>query len=131
MAFAGLFPFRLTITEKCGKAAGVFEVYLLAPQDEMTEELVDNGYAVGNVCSLRRSAPDRPEAVTEGIAGIIEQVPYLGWGKIAMWAYGLSRITDYLMTRTDIDRERIAISWDIPDWGKQPFYAVLWIIGIP
>ena len=101
------FPFRLTIPKNAEKPP-VFLKFTFGPQDEMTEELVDNGYAVGNVF-YQEIAPDRPEAVTEGIAGIIEQVPYIGWVKIAMWAYGLSRITDYLMTRTDIDRERIAI----------------------
>ena len=31
------------------------------------------------------------------------------WGKIGMWAYGASRVMDYLQTREDIDREHIAI----------------------
>jgi hypothetical protein len=31
------------------------------------------------------------------------------WGRIAVWAYGLSRAVDYLKTRTDVDHSRIAV----------------------
>lgn len=74
----------------------------------VTEELIDNGYAVAHVY-YQDIMPDRPEAETEGVGGLTEKIPYIGWGKIAMWAYGISRITDYLATRKDIDAGRIAI----------------------
>jgi pimeloyl-ACP methyl ester carboxylesterase len=32
------------------------------------------------------------------------------WGKIAMWAYGGSRVVDYLMTRDDIDKDCISVA---------------------
>jgi hypothetical protein len=31
------------------------------------------------------------------------------WGTIALWAWGIQRAVDYLVTRNDIDRERIAL----------------------
>lgn len=74
----------------------------------VTEELIDNGYAAAHVF-YQDIMPDRPEAESEGVGRLIEKIPYIGWGKIAMWAYGISRITDYLVTRSDIDTGRIAI----------------------
>ena len=31
------------------------------------------------------------------------------WGKVGMWAFGASRIMDYLQTRDDINTDRIAV----------------------
>lgn len=101
------YTFQLTCPKNIEKPP-VFIKFNWSAADEMTEELADNGYAVASVF-YQDIMPDRPEAVEEGIAAVIERVPYIGWGKIAMWAYGISRITDYLMTRDDIDRARIAI----------------------
>ena len=101
------FPFQLTIPKDVEKPP-VFIHLSGNPVDTMAEELSDNGYAVASVY-YQDIMPDRPEAELEGIARIIEKVPYIGWGKIAMWAYGISRITDYLMTRDDLDTGRIAI----------------------
>ena len=103
MAF---FPVRLSIPKGIEKPP-VF-LCLTGPSMDMVEEFLDNGYAVA-VIYYQDIMPDSPEAVNEGIAGIIEKVPYIGWGKVAMWAYGLSRAMDYLCTRDDIDRNRVAI----------------------
>lgn len=32
------------------------------------------------------------------------------WGKIGMWAYGTSRVMDYLMTRDDLDKDHLILS---------------------
>ena len=79
------------------------------PCDGMSEELIDNGYACASVY-YQDIMPDRPEAVIEGVGRIIEVLPQIGWGKVSMWAFGISRIMDYLETRKDIDHARVAIA---------------------
>lgn len=102
------FPFELTLP-KAVKCPPVFLSITGYPVNYLTEELIDNGYAVASVF-YQDIMPDRPEAELEGIGRIIEKIPYIGWGKIAMWAYGVNRITDYLMTREFIDTGRIAVA---------------------
>lgn len=101
------YPISLTRPKNVEKPP-VFLKFNFSCTDEMTEELIDNGYAVASVF-YQEIAPDRPESTEEGIAAVIESVPYIGWGKIAQWAYGASRITDYLMTRKELDTGRIAL----------------------
>ena len=102
------FPFQLAIPKNVINPP-VFIHITGYPADYMTEELTDHGYAVASVF-YQDIMPDRPEAVLEGVGRIIEVLPEIGWGKIAMWAFGVCRMTDYLMTREDIDRKRIAIA---------------------
>ena len=103
-----VFPLELALP-KALRRPPVFLSITSFPVHYVTEELVDNGYAVASVF-YQDIMPDRPEAELEGIGRIIEKVPYIGWGKVAMWAYGISRITDYLMTREDLDTNRIAVA---------------------
>jgi hypothetical protein len=46
--------------------------------------------------------------------GLYKHIPAVGepdehWGRIAVWAYGLSRAVDYLSTRPEVDAKRIAV----------------------
>jgi hypothetical protein len=46
--------------------------------------------------------------------GLFKQIEGVGkpeehWGRIAVWAWGLSRTVDYLATRPDVDAQRIAV----------------------
>lgn len=101
------FPVRLAIPKEVQKPA-VFLNMTGFPGTEIVEELIDCHYAAVTVF-YQDIMPDRPEAEMEGVGGLCEKTPYIGWGKIAMWAYGISRVTDYLMTRQDIDTGRIAV----------------------
>lgn len=102
------FPLELALPKAVSRPP-VFLCLTGYPVHDMTEELTDNGYAVASVF-YQDIMPDRPDAELEGMGRILEKISYIGWGKIAMWAYGVSRITDYLMTREDLDTERIALA---------------------
>lgn len=78
------------------------------PTDPMVEEIIDQGYACASVY-YQNIMPDRPEAELEGVGGISEVIPEIGWGKVCMWAFGISRIMDYLEIRNDILRDKVAI----------------------
>src|SRR5258707_9846849 len=76
------------------------------------EQSIDRGYAVATFYSGDVD-PDRAE-VREGI-----QPQFLkkgqtksgapDWGNIAAWAWGIQRAVDYLVTDSDLDKERIAV----------------------
>ncbi|MDO4291923.1 MAG: hypothetical protein Q4C65_01715 [Eubacteriales bacterium] len=68
------------------------------------EEILDAGYGLA-VCYYQDIALD--SAQTD--AGLFETTERYTWGKIAKWAFGLSRIMDYLETVPDIDAGRIAL----------------------
>ena len=82
------------------------------------EEIIDNGFALVQVRHHLITPDDNhPEDYFASFhSGLGEK--YIGnrtrekteWGKIGMWAYAASRVMDYLQTRTDINRERIAIA---------------------
>lgn len=75
------------------------------------EQMVARGYAAaaffnGDV------APDKKENQwTEGAHGIFDRKPRTpdAWGTIAAWAWGASRVMDYLETDPLIDRKRVAV----------------------
>jgi hypothetical protein len=75
------------------------------------DQSIDRGYAVATFYSGDID-PDRPD-VREGIQPHFrkkgEQPGPHDWGTIAAWVWGIQRAVDYLLTRDDIDRDRIAV----------------------
>jgi dienelactone hydrolase len=77
------------------------------------ELIVDRGYAVATA-AYGDIFPDRPD-FSGGIfpffrrQGQTDREPH-DWGAIAMWACGLQRVIDYLVTDRDIDPARIAVT---------------------
>jgi dienelactone hydrolase len=72
------------------------------------EQAIDRGYAVAT-CYYGDIDPDRADK-REGIQPHIQ--PQKGphdWATIAAWAWGLSRMVDYLVTERDLDAKRIAV----------------------
>ena len=75
------------------------------------EELVDRGYALATAY-YGDIDPDKHDW-TDGVhalyykEGQTQPAPH-EWGSIAAWAWGLSRMVDYLATRDDLDSGRIA-----------------------
>jgi hypothetical protein len=75
------------------------------------EQSIDRGYAVATFYSGDID-PDRSD-VREGIQPHLRKKgdkpgPH-DWGTIAAWAWGISRVVDYLRTDKDIDKDRIAV----------------------
>jgi len=76
------------------------------------EEIVARGFAAVAIHNADVE-PDNPEGFRNGLRGFLD-VPgdhpreeY--WGTLAAWAWGASRVLDYLETDEDIDHERVAV----------------------
>lgn len=72
------------------------------------EEIIDAGFAVAHFY-YQDIAPDTADDFANGIALSYGRNPFDAWGKVRMWAWGASRVMDYLLTREDIDKSRIAV----------------------
>ena len=42
--------------------------------------------------------------------GVHQLYPESDWGSIAAWAWGMNRVTDYLVTRDDVDPKRLVVT---------------------
>lgn len=77
------------------------------------EQSIDRGFAVATA-AYGDIFPDRPD-FTGGIfpyfrrPGQTEREMH-DWGAIAMWAWGLQRVVDFLVTEEDVDGRRIAVT---------------------
>ena len=71
------------------------------------EELIDNGFAL-IVAYYKDIATDDGD-FSSGLAAGYDHEAY-SWGKISMWAWGASRIVDYLYSRPEIDCDNIAVA---------------------
>lgn len=75
-------------------------------------EIADRGYAVAAVCYKDIVNDNLCGDFSDGIAltfGTTKNRFGNEWGKVGMWAYGASRILDYLLTRSDIDAEKAIV----------------------
>lgn len=71
-----------------------------------TEEIIDNGFALGVIYYEDITADNGDFG--SGLAAMYDREGPCAWGKIGMWAFAMSRAIDYLETRPEIDKERIA-----------------------
>ena len=77
------------------------------------EEIIENGFALAVVNYEDIVNDHRGGDYSDGLAkafGTDNPRKPDEWGKIGMWAYALSRVLDYLLTRDDIDGQRTVIS---------------------
>lgn len=75
------------------------------------KDLIARGYATAAFCNVD-VVPDETNAFKEGAFRIFDgpgNRPQNAWGAIAAWAWGASRVMDYLQTDPDIDHQRIAV----------------------
>ena len=103
------FPCSLTIPKGIEKPA-VFLTLTFTPTiaDGLGEEILDHGYAIASVY-YQDIAPDKEDDFEGGVGRFCNRNRFDSWGKIGMWAWGTSRIMDYLQTLSTIDTERIAV----------------------
>ncbi len=85
----------------------------LAPHRyDPVEEIIDHGYALV-VVDYKDMVNDKYFGdFSDGIAahfGTTDNREPEEWGKIGMWAWGASRILDYLTERDDVDSKKVAV----------------------
>ena len=79
----------------------------------VAQEIIDKGWGYATV-GYQDIQPDRVNAWTEGVIGVTlaqqrQQPEPDEWGTISAWAWGVSRIVDYLETESTVDKRRIAL----------------------
>ncbi len=77
------------------------------------EEIIENGFALAVVNYEDIVNDHRHGDYSDGLAkafGTDNPRKPEEWGKIGMWAYALSRVLDYLLTREDIDGQKTIVS---------------------
>lgn len=76
------------------------------------ESIIARGYAAA-VFHVDDVDPDKDDGFKDGVHGVFDPPgqPRGGdaWGTIAAWAWGASRVVDYLVTDADLDAQRIAV----------------------
>ena len=76
------------------------------------EEITDADYAMAVVCYTDIVNDRHFGDFSDGLAayfGVTADRSDETWGKIGMWAYGASRVLDYLLTRGDIEARQTAV----------------------
>lgn len=76
------------------------------------EQIIERGYATAAFLNSDLD-PDKFDNFKDGVHGIFDDknTPRAAdaWGTIAAWAWGASRVMDYLETDVDIDQKRVAV----------------------
>ena len=83
---------------------------LIPDKYQPTEELIDNGYAAFTFCYKDVTSDDGD--FTNGLAGVLYPNGERGEkdaGKIALWAYTATFVMDYILTRKEIDKNRVSV----------------------
>lgn len=108
-AFA--FPFWLTVPVRHKEGEEKIPVFLsigFTSELDNGEEIIDRGYAIAHI-NYQEIAPDREDEYANGLGRFCKRNPFNSWGKIGMWAYGAARVMDYLLTREELDHDKIAV----------------------
>lgn len=112
------FPIKVTIPTKVEKPPVVVYLSFGSRYPLPIEEIVDNGFALVEMYyHLVEHDANHPEDYFGHFIGGLGEKFFGGrqrerteCGKVGLWAYAASRIMDYLQTRDDINKERIAVA---------------------
>ena len=107
------FPVEITIPKHVLKPPVILYLSFDPKYPVPEEEILDRGYAMVTVYYQDITPDSTFGDFSGGLAGM-----FIGnrdralneWGLVGLWAYGASRIMDYLVTREDINTERIAVA---------------------
>lgn len=109
------FPAKLFIPKKIKKPPVFLNLaFRPATPDRYVpvEEITDAGFALAVVCYKDIVNDEHYGDFSDGLARYFGTTGNRGqeeWGKIGMWAYGASRLLDYLQTREDVNSQRTAV----------------------
>ena len=108
-------PFALFVPQRAKKPPVFLHIAFrreLPDRYVPVEEITDAGFALAVVCYLDIVNDGLRGDWSDGLAlafGTDNAREKTAWGKIGMWAYGASRVLDYLLTRDDLNAARTAV----------------------
>jgi len=111
------FPIRVILPNRV-KNPAVFLYISFGPRYPVPiEEILDNGFAIVDFHYhlVEHDTDKQLDYFGNFKGGLGEKFFGAGgrnltdWGKVGLWAYAASRVMDYLQTRDDINKERIAV----------------------
>ncbi|MEM6733822.1 MAG: acetylxylan esterase, partial [Myxococcota bacterium] len=70
--------------------------------------LIPRGYGAA-LLPAQSVAPDLPEKFDSQLMSVFEEANESSWKTIAVWAFGASRLVDYLVTDSEVDGARIGV----------------------
>ena len=88
------------------------------------EEIIDNGYGVATAY-YEDLEPDHPEGWQTGVRSTMQHelnIKPEEWGSICAWAWGLSRIMDYLETDDRVNAKQVVVT-GLSRLGKTALWA--------
>ncbi len=112
------FPIRLVIPKYTQMPPVILHIAFSSNHPVPVEEIIDSGFALVQFYYHDVEHDARhPEDFFGHFTGGLGEKFFGGrdrhkteWGKVGLWAYGASRVMDYLQTRPDIDTLHIAVS---------------------
>ncbi len=112
------FPISVTIPAKVEKPPVILHLSFGLRYPIPMEEIIDNGFALVQLhYHMVEHDENHPEDYFGKFIGGLGEKFFGGrgrekteCGKVGLWAYAASRVMDYLQTRDDINRERIALT---------------------
>ncbi len=108
------FPVELFVPKKVEKPPVLLHLALRSVPDIYipVEEITDAGYALVVLTYTDIVNDNHHGDFSDGIAAYFKKKRArtdTEWGKIGMWAYGASRVMDFIKTREDLDADKVAI----------------------
>ena len=109
------FPIDLYIPTKVEKPPVFLHIAFRPVPDRYipVEEIIDGGFALAVVCYQDLVNDNHYGDYSDGLAkyfGVGETRAPDEWGKIGMWAYGASRVMDYILAdRKELDGEKVSV----------------------